>query len=133
MTYQELDLTDDLSYTVPTKINSNFRLRSSLNVVAKSANFTIWTDDAAGSPKDVYLVTTAAATITVTLPTAVSGDAAAGRTVTIMKADAGGGSITIDADGSEVINGATTKSVATQFHYVTLVSDGTAWFIIANN
>jgi len=133
MTYQELDLTDDLSYTVPTKINANFRKRSFLNVAAKSASFTVWTDDTAGVPKDVYLVTTAAATITATLPTVASGDASLGRTVTIVKADSGGGSVTIDADGSETINGATTKSLASQFNFVTLVSDGTAWYVVGNN
>lgn len=132
MTYQELLPTDDLSETVPSKINSNFLQRSHLNVSAKSADFTIWTDDATGSPKDVYLVTTGASTITVTLPTATTGDASTGRVVTIMKADSGAGSVTIDADGTEEINGSTTVSLSTQYSYRTLVSDGTEWFVIGN-
>lgn len=132
MTYQELVSTDDLSETVPSKINSNFLLRSHLNVAAKSADFTIWTDDTTGSPKDVYLVTTGASTITVTLPTATTGDASTGRVVTIMKADAGAGSVTIDADGTETINGSTTVSLSSQYSYRTIVSDGTEWFVIGN-
>lgn len=132
MTYQELLPTDDLSETVPSKINSNFLFRSHLNVAAKSADFTVWADDSTGSPKDVYLVTTAASTITATLPTATTGDASTGRVVTIMKADAGAGSVTIDADGSEEINGSTTVSLSSQYSYRTLVSDGTEWFVIGN-
>jgi hypothetical protein len=124
--------TDDLSETVPSKINSNFLFRSHLNVAAKSADFTVWADDSTGSPKDVYLVTTAASTITATLPTATTGDASTGRVVTIMKADAGAGSVTIDADGSEEINGSTTVSLSSQYSYRTLVSDGTEWFVIGN-
>ncbi len=132
MTYQELSPTDDLSETVPSKINSNFLFRSHLNVAAKSADFTVWADDSTGSPKDVYLVTTAASTITATLPTATTGHASTGRVVTIMKADAGAGSVTIDADGSEEINGSTTVSLSSQYSYRTLVSDGTEWFVIGN-
>lgn len=132
MTYQELVSTDDLSETVPSKINSNFLYRSHLNVAAKSADFTVWTDDATGSPKDVYLVTTGASTITVSLPTATTGDASTGRVVTIMKADAGAGSVTIDADGTEEINGSTTVSLSSQYNYRTLVSDGTEWFVIGS-
>ena len=132
MTYQELVSTDDLSETVPSKINSNFLYRSHLNVAAKSANFTVWTDDATGSPKDVYLVTTGSSTITVSLPTATTGDASTGRVVTIMKADAGAGSVTIDADGTEEINGSTTVSLSSQYNYRTLVSDGTEWFVIGS-
>jgi hypothetical protein len=132
VTYQELVSTDDLSETVPSKINSNFLYRSHLNVAAKSANFTVWTDDATGSPKDVYLVTTGASTITVSLPTATTGDASTGRVVTIMKADAGAGSVTIDADGTEEINGSTTVSLSSQYNYRTLVSDGTEWFVIGS-
>jgi hypothetical protein len=133
MTYSELELTDDLSGSLPTKINANFRKRSFLNVAAKSADFTVWTDDTAGSPKDVYLVTTAASTITVTLPTVASGDALNGRAVTIMKVDSGAGSVSIDADGSEEINGATTKSLSSQYDFATIVSDGVAWYIVGNN
>ena len=134
MTYQELQSADDISFTVPTKINENFRKRSFLNRAAKSANFTVWADDTSGSPFDMYLVTTGSSTITASLPTHGSGDASLGRTVTIMKADAGSGSVTIDANGSETINGAATVSLSTQYHYRTLVYDGAAgWVVIGSN
>jgi hypothetical protein len=132
MTYQELDSTDDLSHTVPTKINENQRKRAFLNASAKSASFTAWSDDAAGSPKDVYLVTTGASTIVATLPAVADADPTGGRVVTIMKVDAGGGSVTIDGNASETINGAATVSLASQYHYRTLVSDGTQWLVIGS-
>jgi hypothetical protein len=133
MTYSELVSTDDLSESVPTKINENFRKRSFLNAAAMSASFTVWADDSAGDPTDIYLVTTASSTIVATLPAAASADAAAGRVVTIMKVDSGGGSVTIDGDGSETINGATTVSLASQYHYRTIVSNGTTWFVIGSS
>lgn len=133
MTYQELELTDDLSYTVPTKINENFRLRAFLNIAAVSASFTAWVDDAAGSPKDVYFVTTASSTIVASLPAAASGDAALGRTVTIVKIDAGAGSVTLDPNASETINGSATVSLASQYNYRTLISNGGAeWIVISD-
>ena len=133
MTYSELQATDDLSETVPTKINENFRKRAFLNTAAKSADFTVWTDDGSGTPRDVYLVTTGASTITASLPTTASGDASLGRVCTIMKADAGAGSVTIDANSSETINGATTVSLSSRYDYRTLVSNGTEWFVIGQN
>jgi len=133
MTYQELASTDDLALTVPSKINDNFRKRSFLNAAAKSATFTVWADDAAGSPKDLYLVTTSTSTFDVTLPAVATADAAAGRVVTIMKVDAAVGTATINPDGSETINGAATVALSTQYHYRTLVSNGTEWFVISSS
>jgi len=135
MTYQELQSTDDISYTVPTKINENFRKRSFLNRAAKSADFTVWADDTDGSPLDMYLVTTAAATIVATLPSHASGDASLGRTVTVMKADAGAGTVRITPDGSETINGtASYVALSSQFDYRVLVYDGSAgWVVIGSN
>ena len=135
MTYQELVSTDDLALTVPSKLNENFRKQSFLNIAAKSATFEVWADDAAGSPKDLYLVTTGASTFDVDLPAIASADAAAGRVVTIMKADSGVGRANIDPDGSELINGsAASVGLTTQFHYRTLVSDGTTgWFVISSS
>lgn len=132
MTYSELQGTDDISFTLPTNVNENFRKRAFLNAAAKSADFTVWDDDAAGSPKDIYLVTTASATITATLPAVGSDDASAGRVCTIMKVDAGAGSVTIDANSSETINGATTVSLSSQYAYRTLISNGTEWFVIGS-
>ena len=132
MTYQELVQTDDISETVPTKINENFRKRSFLNVASKTASFTAWTDDAAGDPKDVYVCDSTSGSITVTLPDCTAGDALAGRTVTIIK-EGSSNNVVIDGDGSQTIGGATTVTLSTQYHHRTLVSDGTEWYVIASN
>lgn len=137
MTYQALVTTDDLALTVPAKLNENARSERFLNVYAKVfsgvGSFTVWADDVAGSPRDLYLVTTATYAVDADLPLAGSTDAAAGRVVTIMKADAGGGAVTIDGSGAELINGAATIVLSTQYHYRTLVSDGTQWFVISSS
>tara|TARA_R110000824_G_scaffold379777_2_gene571892 strand:- start:5817 stop:6221 length:405 start_codon:yes stop_codon:yes gene_type:complete len=134
MTYQELVTTDDLALTVPTKLNENARTERFQNVYAKSATFTVWEDDATGAPRDLYLVTTGGSTFDVVLPAAASADAAAGRVVTIMKADAAVGTANINPNGSETINGsATSVALSTQFHYRTLVSNGVGWFVISSS
>tara|TARA_R100001530_G_scaffold128545_1_gene98339 strand:+ start:86 stop:481 length:396 start_codon:yes stop_codon:yes gene_type:complete len=131
MTYQELLLTDDLSYTVPTKINSNFLYRAMLNGAAKTASFTAWSDDAAGSPKDIYFCASAGGDVTVTLPDATAGDALLGRVVTIFKVDAAN-DVIIDGDGVQTINGAPTVTMSSQYDYHTIISNGTEWFVIGS-
>ena len=132
MTYQELTQTDDLSESVPTKINSNFLYRSMLNGAAKTASFTAWTDDIAGSPKDIYFCASAGGNVTVTLPDATAGDALLGRVVTIFKVDAAN-DVILDGDGSQTINGATTVTMSSQYNYRSIISNGTEWFVIAND
>jgi|10_taG_2_1085330.scaffolds.fasta_scaffold06000_3 hypothetical protein len=135
MTYSPLVTTDDLAETLITKVNENDRKERFLNVAAKSATFEVWADDSSGSPKDLYLVTTSTSTFDVDLPAIASTDAAAGRVVTIMKADAAVGTANINPSGSELINGsATSVALSTQYHYRTLVSDGTTgWFVISSS
>ena len=76
-----------------------------------------------------------AATIVATLPSHASGDANLGRTVTVMKADAGAGTVRITPDGSETINGtASYVALSSQFDYRVLVYDGSSgWVVIGSN
>ena len=133
MTYQQLVSTDSLSFTVPQKINANFRAARYLNTSTLTADFTAWTNDAPGDVKDVYLVTTAASAITATMPSASSTMALAGRTVTVLKIDGGAGAVTVDGESAQTINGAATVSLASQYKYVTMISDGANWVIIGSN
>lgn len=135
MTYQELISTDDIGETVPSKVNENARTERFLNGAGQAVSFTVWADDATGSPKDIYLVTTAASALVATLPDPTAGgDAANGRTVTIMKVDAGGGTVTITPDDpARTINGATTVVLSTQYHYRKLVSNGAVWLVIGSS
>lgn len=64
--------------------------------------------------------------ITVTLPaTPVQNDR-----ITIKKVDAGAGALTVDGNGN-TIDGLATQPLGTQWEYMTVESDGTNWFIVA--
>ena len=64
--------------------------------------------------------------ITITLPPAATGK----FIFHIKKIDATGNAVTIDGDGSETIDGATTQTITTQYNSIMLVSDLTEWWII---
>ncbi len=68
--------------------------------------------------------------ITVHLPPAAT---AGGRQYTIKLIFSNFGTVIIDPFGSEMIEGASTYSFSQQYKYVTIVSDGSNWWIIANN
>lgn len=98
----------------------------------KTSNYTALTTD------DLILcdaTTGGAVNFTVTLYTAVGNR---GREITIKKVDAttGGatattdGTITIDGNGSETIDGATTLLLTTQYQSVTLRSDNANWHVV---
>lgn len=88
-----------------------------LATVSKSADYTLTSAD------DVCIVT---ASCTITLPAVAS---SAGK-VFVIKANTGGiTSIVIDGNASETIDGATTKTIATDLSTVTIVCTGSAWFI----
>lgn len=91
--------------------------------VAVAAAYTIKTVD--------YIIeVTGGLPLTLTLPKA----AVAGKGRVFIIKDAAGGAaannITIDGDGSEVIDGAATKVISTNYGAVWLYSSGTAWFTI---
>ena len=97
-------------------------LFSVLNIVpyvTKSANYTATQDDG------FIDVTTGASTITITLPAVAA--VRVGQRYIIRKADSGAGSITIDGDAAEEINGVTTKSVSVQYDALELENTGAAW------
>jgi len=73
-------------------------------------------------------VTNTAAPRTITLATA---DARDGKFITIQDESGGAGSntITIDTEGSELINGAATTTIPTNYGARGLYSDGSNWFI----
>lgn len=63
-------------------------------------------------------------TFTVTLPASASNS---GKTIDVK--NIGTGTVTVDGNASETIDGATTYDVTVQYQNVTLVSDGTNWYI----
>jgi hypothetical protein len=67
---------------------------------------------------------------TVTLPTAAS---ITGRMYTIKRTNSGANAVTVGTTSSQTIDGSTTYSLSAQYKYVTVISDGSNWLIIANN
>ena len=106
-----------------TAANVNVMLGSHLKrQSAKSASFTV----AATENGMYYPVTTGASAITATLPAAAAGNT--GFTVTIQKVDAGAGTIVTSPVASPIA-----ASLTAQGHVVQLMSDGTAWRVVATN
>jgi hypothetical protein len=66
--------------------------------------------------------------ITVNLPEV---DSSSGAIITIKNIGTSN-AVTIDADGSETIDGATTLSLSSQWDFATLFCNGDAWFVIAS-
>lgn len=90
---------------------------------AKSADYTITDIDNIRT----VLMTTGGTTRTVTLPTAADNDY---RIITVKKVDSGVGLVTIDGEGAETIDGATTKTLTVQQDSITIQCDGTSWHTI---
>jgi hypothetical protein len=105
---------------------SSFQGSTNQKYVAKTANYT------ADATDYTILVDATSGAVTITLP-AAAGTAVAGRIYIIKKTDVSGNAVTVDANGSETIDGATTYPLASQWKYVTIQSDGVNWFVIGNN
>ena len=93
---------------------------------AKSASYTVTDADGVS----VVYVTTGSTDRTVTLPTAADN---AGRVITIKKVDSGTGIVTVDGEGSETIDGLTTRVCYFQYDFMTVQCDGSNWHIIHKN
>lgn len=91
-----------------------------LNYVAKTGTYTVSAND--------YTINCTSGTFTVTLPTSVG---ITGR-IYIIK-NSGAGVITVATNSSQTIDGNTTYSLATQYKYVEVQSDGANWIIVGNN
>lgn len=76
---------------------------------------------------EVVSATTGNTNRTITLPTA--GDNTK-RVLTIKKADSGTGSLTIDGEGGEAIDGQATVVLYFQYGFITIICDGVGWEIL---
>jgi hypothetical protein len=90
-------------------------------LIAKSGDYTITTSD------EVVIADAAAASFTLTLPTAVGNT---GKVYWVKKIDATANTVTIDGDGAETIDGAATAVLTTQYEAITVISDGTEWWVL---
>lgn len=95
---------------------------SSVKTVS-SANYTVLDNDG----YDIILVTTGASNRTITLPTAADNT---GRTLHIKKVDNGAGTVIVDGEAAETVDGAATQTLFTQYGQVKVCCDGTSWYCI---
>lgn len=72
-------------------------------------------------------VTTAGTNRTVTLPTAADNT---NRIITVKKVDSGTGTVIIDGEGSETIDGSLTYTLLTEDEGLTVQCDGTEWHVL---
>ena len=93
-------------------------------VITTTVDMTAVTDDAAC----VILVNTVP--VTITLPLAADNK---GYAIYVKKIAAAVGAVTVQRSGADLIDGATSVSISTQYDCVLFVSDGTAWWILAHN
>jgi hypothetical protein len=93
-------------------------------IVSKTATYTATISD------HTILCNATTGAITINLPTAVG---IAGREYVIKKTDSSVNAVTVDGSGSETIDGALTYSLALQYKYVRIQTDGANWFVVGNN
>jgi len=103
--------------------NSGVQINGSLSLstVTKTATYTATSSD--------YTIICSTNTFTIDLPTAVG---ITGR-VYVIKNITSGTTITVDGNGTETIDGATTYTLASQYKLVMIQSDGANWNVISNN
>ncbi|MFC3074859.1 hypothetical protein [Shinella pollutisoli] len=94
-------------------------------LASKSADYTVVAADFGA----VIAVDASGAARTITLPAAAA--AGTGFKVVIKKADTSTNTVTIDGDGSETIDGATTKVLRLPYQSAALICDGTKWHVMA--
>lgn len=101
----------------------NSRPWATRNVISKTAAYTAVEGD------DVILCNATGGAFTITLPPAAT---FTGQTFIVKKTDASANAVTVDANGSELIDSSATYSLATLDECCTLISDGTGWRVIAS-
>lgn len=65
--------------------------------------------------------------VTVTLPAV---DESSGRRITVKKIDNSANTVTVDGNGSETIDDATTQIITTQYDSICVMSDLSEWWIV---
>jgi hypothetical protein len=93
---------------------------SVLSVVSKTTTYTAQTSD------DVILCSTTGGSWTLSLYTAVGNN---GRQLVIKKTTSDTNVLTVDPDGTETIDGDTTRLLQGQYSSLSLFSDGTNWIV----
>ncbi len=75
----------------------------------------------------ILLADATSGNITLTLPPAAANE---GALVIVKKTDASVNTVTLEADGSETIDGTADKTLTTQYEKISVVCDGVEWWVI---
>ncbi len=103
---------------------------STLFVTGSFANYIQTKTTTYTAADDFTIVCNNVGAMTVNLPAAST---CPGRIYVIKKISALSNDVTVDADASETIDGATTKVLTLQYESLMIQCNGTSWFIIASN
>lgn len=95
-------------------------LNGPIPISTKNSNYTVMLNDG------FLLADCSSGNLIFTLPTAAS---AISKVFYIKKSDSTANTLTIQANGSETVDGANTISIPTQYQSFSLVSSGSAWFL----
>ena len=95
----------------------------SFNLTSQNSNF-------AAAVNGDYLVTTGAGNIIATLPTAIGNKNAV---IWFQKSDSGAGTVVITPVGGQTIMGFATFTLISQYQFMGIVSDGSAWQVWTRN
>lgn len=106
-----------------------FRVDDNLGYLLKPQVVTIAGAYTATDLDSVILCDASGGGFTVTLPDAAT---VKGKVVTI-KNIGSSGTVVIDGNGSQTIDGSATVSLSTQYHFRKIASDGSNWHVISNN
>jgi hypothetical protein len=74
----------------------------------------------------IVLCDATAGVVTLTLPAAA---ASQGRKLVAKKTDASANAVTVDGNGAETVDGAASVSITARYDSVSVISDGTTWWI----
>jgi hypothetical protein len=92
--------------------------------VTSGYTYTLQTGTSYTAADGDFVVASNTGTVTITLP------AASVNASIIVKKTGSGGTVTVDGNASETIDGALTYVMSTQYQSVTLISDGSGWLIV---
>lgn len=103
------------------RVFASFNTTPRLEVVTKTTTYTALVQD------DVIKADTSGGAWTLTLPDATT---CRGKVLYIKKVSSDANSLTIDPNGSQTIDGMTTRVLIVQYDFMAVVSDGSNWQII---
>jgi hypothetical protein len=108
-----------------TLLNTLDKLEKNNGYISRSVS-SAYTINARNKIKTIF-VTTGAGSIPIGLPPSAD---VKYRIIEIIKVDSGAGTVTVDGEGAETINGRATLIIGAQYHGIRIKCTGTAWCVV---